>query len=183
MQTILSLIAVLIFSVSASAKPSQGDSWETIRADHHLTISQGSLSSTFGDDGFFNACVDGMTFRSVNPIRVCTGYHWIHQGGGQEAGGSDEQICNGYAYKNTELPRQQTTSVCIKWQHVGGGSGQEGPGGEDICVKYQTTTVALPSTMNFGVYTYQGGHGGQESGDGPGQVLLFSKAYTVPACN
>jgi hypothetical protein len=182
MGKLLALLSGLLLSTAALATPNQNSSWDAIRADRSLTISQGNLAYTFGAAGFFNACVDGNVFRSLKAMPMCTAWKWIHTGGGQESGGDNERVCTAYTNQYVELARQQQTTICTKYQ--GGNGGQESEG-MNQCIKSTTTTVTLPVTMNFGVYTYSNsGWHGQESGDvGDGSVLLFAKDFTVPNCN
>lgn len=172
-KTIVLMMMIMLgsFSAFADTTPSASDSWTTIQQDVatslFLSIAQDNYAARFGNEGYFNACVDGANLRSIKPLSVCVSSHWT--GRGQ----SDVQlVCDQYASKNVVQPMQFAETRCADYTYVGGNRGK------GICTSYETVMINLSTAP---VLTIQ-----QKSTGAQDDVIesdLFTKAYQIPACN
>lgn len=170
----VSLLGLLVSTATFAATD-----WNSVRANPKVaSISQSAYAQTFGSDGFFNACLEGNNFRTIQPLSYCAETRTENLG--QESGGSVD-TCIRPATRHVTLSRTQVETHCTRYVSGGQESGYYdcAPGAE------VSTTVTLPTTMMFNVYGYTGwtNGGGQESGGLIRETaLMFSAPFTVPAC-
>jgi hypothetical protein len=159
----LMIALVAMFAVDAHAYPSKNQSWDQIRADRNVTID--NFAPLFGSDGIFNTCVDGDNFRSIKPVKVCVDFVQIPGRNGGDSYEPPTTVCKKWELQHVTLPRTTTGEVCVKWEtnEIDG----------LVCKKKEVRTITTPTTQNLSVwYMYS-----------EATVYLFSKDYTVPACN
>jgi len=154
---------------SFAALPTAADSWTKIKAAK-LNITQPVYSNNFGNDGFFNACVDGAVLRTVKPIETCLNGHTERAGGE----GSNDFVCDSYGLKDTVLPIAQNVLSCTEYQRQGEGGGSE-------CVNYEVVTTNISLKPVFVVSQTINNGGGQDAALDE-TTILFSKTYAIPAC-
>jgi hypothetical protein len=162
--------------------PTAADSWETIRKSESLAgIAQGPFAQMFGSEGYFNACLDGDTFRSIKPQEIC-----VETNMGAEGSATD---CTKFETRHAAVARTQTEQRCVKKEWVNDGGGEGGSGQYERCVESVPVTYRLPTKMNFVVYGYYwmtGIQPGVSQGEGGsnnlGTKVLFNKEFQVPNC-
>jgi hypothetical protein len=171
----MSLFSLVMAAEVAVALPTQNQDWDQIRAADGVAIHQGPLAKNFGAQGFFNACVNGDTLNTIQPVSTCVA--WETSSNGEAEGEGQASVCTKKELRHVSLPRTQTSVACVKW--TSGGGQEDGKG--STCLQYEERTVQIPASFNFDVHTYWVPGCGQEnfcSDDG----LLFRKAYTLPTC-
>jgi hypothetical protein len=177
------LIATAAQALPSTFKyPSASDSWEIIRGNESVQgITQGPLAEAFGPNGYFNACIDGDNFRTVQPQEVCTLFQ------GSLNGEGFPQVCAKTENRDNSVPRTQTEQRCLKREWVTENGGEGTANRYERCVETASMSYKLPTKMNFVVHAYywiDGFTGGGEAqgSNNLGSKVLFNKEFQVPNC-
>jgi hypothetical protein len=169
----LAILATLGLLSSVPCLAAQkSDTWTAIRNDHSVTIGQPAAASPFGAGGFFNACIDGDSIRSLTPVATCT---WVteRKSGGQDAP-QPESHCLNRVSKFVSIPLTQVATVCARSEYTGGGNDS----GQGSCLELKNISYQLPTNPVFFVSSIA--TKGQDAGDD--SQVLFIKNYQIPAC-
>ncbi len=155
------MVALTIFFLPYSGFSVTGrDSWQTIRSDHEVIIQHPVFAGALGPLGLFNACTTDEEFRSKTPVQTCLSYRQIIRT--SNTGSHKDYVCNDYESKNITISRTYTQEECVKHDRFG------------ECLEYDSVTSVYPTSFQLVVI---------ESSTNPSGNLLFSKAYTIPACD
>jgi len=155
------MAALTIFLLPCSGFSITGrDSWQTIRSSHEVVIQHPVFAGAFGPQGLFNACATEEEFRSRMPVQNCLSYRQIIKA--SSTGTYKDYVCSKYESKNVIIGRTYTQEECVK--HARSGE----------CLEYDSVTSVYPTNFQLVVI---------ESSSNPSGNLLFTKAYTIPACD
>lgn len=165
-------VAFFFLATTAFALPRANAPWNEIRNCPGTFISDVGELAALG--GAFNTCVEGNNFRSITPVMIqsdCTG-----NTDGNPSHGTYDGHCATTSQEYAYMPISQVRGNCELSIPAGNRASSDG----FYCVKYSTETVTLPLTykLTVGTVATSGGRGGR-----PTATPLFSKDFTIPACN
>ena len=173
----------------AQTLPGQDADWATIRANvgwSKLKIIQDDFSKAFGDEGYFNACVDGNTLRSVAPVEICADENivtTVDEGGsgaeGYGYGTSTRKVCVKHSYEPVAISLDQVVSgPCAKYSY-------------SYSKRFTTMKCTEPTTLNIRLsthpelsvngYEYEGAE--PQASNYHHSKVLFKKEYQIPNCH
>jgi hypothetical protein len=165
MKNILMVMASILAISSSAFALSANDSWNTIRSSNAVAVAQPQFAGAFGPAGLFNACVDGGSFMSMTPVRVCSDWRVIQIGQGETA--TTEGRCFAWSTQRATVARDQVQKTCLQW------SDSSGETGVLQCLREGTVYVQYPTSFNLAVTSM----GNTDYG-----YTLFTKSFTVPNC-
>lgn len=155
------MVALTVFLISASVFSITGrDKWETIKSSNEVIIQQPIFAGVFGQKGLFNACFTDEEFRSKTPVENCLSYRQVIVN--SATGPYKDYVCNEYESRNVTISRTYTQEECVKHDRSG------------ECLEYDSVTSVYPTTFQLVVIE----SGGSQSGN-----FIFSKPYTISACD
>ena len=154
----------------AFGRAASDQSWQEIRADSGLQVVQPQYAAEFGEEGLFNACVEGDVFRSISPVRACVESEVVHHPSPRREASWDEVICRRWDFRDGAVARTFEESYCVS-----GHMERFEDSSRWKCDREGVRTVVRPIEVTLEVRRVHRGHGIE--------TKAFDKSFQVPNCN
>lgn len=156
----MSFVALIAFIIGGSALANTNITWDEIRRDSDLHAAFPFVGFKYVSVSVDAVCVDGDNLRPFNPKHErCVA--WDNH--------PENPACIATEVVTLSTPIRYTATECAEWD-----SNSENPS----CVRYVSFEKVRPLNYNVEIFDAK-----SFSGEGGGLRLLFTKNYSIPACN